>query len=248
MKDSVDAYDPSVREQRPLLRIRHLVGVAVVLAAVSSPACANGDESSGSGPQSSTTDPPTVPSRATTSLVTSTTTVAATSTVVTDSSHGEPGRDVAEQGGASAPQSESASPADVSATSDAMPEGTNFGFLVGVNVADGTIAIDLAELLTGDEAVVAAVEDGAIDPAEPAVDNDYYIRNRNPKVRTVTVDRFAPIRVLRSAGEPDLVGTSLGGLAEEYARTVALGTEASMPVQVVVTAGVVTRIDQMFFP
>lgn len=245
MKDSVDAYDPSVREQRSLWRVRHLLGVAVVLAAVSSSACSNGDEppNEARSTPSSTAGPTTTKPRAP-----STTDTDTTSTTRADPSNDGPALEDSAPGEGSVAQSEPQSPADVSGAGDAMPEGTNFGFLVGVNVAEATIAVDVAELLAGDEAVVAAVEDGAIDPAAPAVDNDYYIRNRNPKVRTVKVDRFAPIKVIRSAGEPDLVGTSLGGLAEEYARTVALGTEASMPVQVVVTAGVVTRIDQMFFP
>ncbi|MGH3137928.1 MAG: hypothetical protein ACRDPV_15695 [Gaiellaceae bacterium] len=46
--------------------------------------------------------------------------------------------------------------------------------------------VDVAEFLSGDEANVAAAEDGVIAEGEP-VPNDYYIRNEDKAVITVAV-------------------------------------------------------------
>ena len=48
------------------------------------------------------------------------------------------------------------------------------------------LKIDYVDFLTGPEADAAAVADGIIAPGEH-VDNDYYARNQNPKLRTFAV-------------------------------------------------------------
>lgn len=47
-----------------------------------------------------------------------------------------------------------------------------------------TLGFDLAEFLTGDEALKALVEDGF---SEDDYANDYYVRNRSPRLRTLPV-------------------------------------------------------------
>jgi hypothetical protein len=62
------------------------------------------------------------------------------------------------------------------------------GFVKRVWVDGGTrrLEIDYAEMLTGAAADAAAVEAGLISPGEHA-DNDYFIRNVNPALRTFAV-------------------------------------------------------------
>ena len=48
------------------------------------------------------------------------------------------------------------------------------------------IRIDYASMLTGDEAIEAAIADGVIEPGE-TLDNDYYISNVNPQKREFEV-------------------------------------------------------------
>ena len=66
------------------------------------------------------------------------------------------------------------------------------GFIKRVWVDGGTrrLEIDYAEMLTGAAADAAAVEAGLISPGEH-VDNDYFIRNVNPMLRTFTVSAAA---------------------------------------------------------
>jgi hypothetical protein len=75
-----------------------------------------------------------------------------------------------------------------------QPDGTikAMGYIDKVWEADGRryISIDYAEMLTGDEAKEAAVEDGVIAPGED-LDNDYYIVNANPQKREFTVSASA---------------------------------------------------------
>jgi len=71
------------------------------------------------------------------------------------------------------------------------------GFIVGTTTVDGTSAliVDYAEWLSGDEATAAARADGVIGP-EDFVDDDYYIRNRNDKLRTLPLADGAVIRLI----------------------------------------------------
>ena len=77
---------------------------------------------------------------------------------------------------------------------DATPQ---FAFIRGIDTTESVPAliVDYAELLSGDEAVQAAIEDGELpaDQAEGGLPNDFYIRNQNPQLRTLPVADEAPI-------------------------------------------------------
>ncbi len=137
------------------------------------------------------------------------------------------------------------------ASADAVPDGTSFGYVTAINIGGSTVTIDIAELLTGDAAVTAAIEDGALEPGETSIDNDYYVRNKNPKLRTVTVGPTAPVNVLSSPGSPDLESGNLQKLAEALT-AVPVGDPAEggprLPVQIVARGGLISRIDEVFFP
>ena len=78
------------------------------------------------------------------------------------------------------------------------------GFIDDVWESGGVrrISIDYAEMLTGEEARVAAVEAGDLPPGEE-LPNDYYIRNVNPQKREFTVSATAPITTATFGGGMD---------------------------------------------
>lgn len=74
----------------------------------------------------------------------------------------------------------------------------------GFNPATGAITLDYVEILTGDEAVSALMEDESITrtQAEERIydhDPNEYIRNRNPRLRTFTVDSETIITLVGNA-------------------------------------------------
>ena len=75
------------------------------------------------------------------------------------------------------------------------------GYIDAVWEEGGTryISIDYAEMLTGQEAVDAAVEAGYIAPGED-LPNDYFIRNDNPQKREFTVADDASITTATYGG------------------------------------------------
>ena len=81
--------------------------------------------------------------------------------------------------------------------------GTQYAFLTSSDPSARRITYDLVEWFDGEEAVKACAEDG-----EKAAENDYcvgyYIRNKNTKVRTLTVAPDAPI-IMTVVGEPKAV-------------------------------------------
>ncbi len=75
-----------------------------------------------------------------------------------------------------------------------LAEGRSFGFITSFGPGR-TAQFDLASFLTGAAADKAAAEDGVITPGQH-VDNDYYIRNTNPKLRTITFSPSASIKLV----------------------------------------------------
>jgi len=73
-----------------------------------------------------------------------------------------------------------------------LGDGRHFGYIESVDIRTlpGTMVLDLAYFLTGDEANEAAEEHGD----ETPVPNDYYIVNDNPRLRTLVVSR--DVRIL----------------------------------------------------
>lgn len=117
-----------------------------------------------------------------------------------------------------------------------------FGYVksVGGGGASYTLTIDYAELLTGKAAVDAAHKDGAIPPDQDYVENDYYISNKNPKLRTFPISPSAQIRLLESVGSTDTKAVTTAQFKAEV--------RPDAPVKIVVDNGSVTKIDEQFFP
>jgi hypothetical protein len=88
-------------------------------------------------------------------------------------------------------------------------------------VEDGVVSADYVQWFTGEEANVAAREDGAILEDE-TVPNDYYIRNDNPQIRQLALAQAAPI-VLQACFDPGPCVTTVGVTAEEWTELVGGG-------------------------
>jgi hypothetical protein len=75
-----------------------------------------------------------------------------------------------------------------------LEDGRHFGYLESIDLETpvSTVVFDLAYLLTGEEANQAAAENGYPTP----VDNDYYIVNDNPRLRTLLVSPDIRIRLV----------------------------------------------------
>lgn len=95
-------------------------------------------------------------------------------------------------------------PEDLSSAETLLPNGNirAMGFIDQIRFS-GTrnyVRIDYAEMLSGDEAVAAAIEAGVIDPGED-LPNDYFISNLNPQRREFAVSDAVTITTSTWGGE-----------------------------------------------
>ena len=101
----------------------------------------------------------------------------------------------------SAPASASTTSTTVSAPELAatdLANGRHPGRLTAIDARGRTLTVDIVQFLSGDAATKAAAEDGG----EAA--NDYWIRNQNPRLRTLPVTADAPVTVnTLKAGDGD---------------------------------------------
>jgi hypothetical protein len=88
------------------------------------------------------------------------------------------------------------SPTPTPSASPALAEGRSYGYIKSVDATNKELVFDLAQFFTGDAANKAAQEDGVIGPGE-SVDNDYYIRNVNTKLRIVPIAPTAVIEIIQ---------------------------------------------------
>lgn len=72
----------------------------------------------------------------------------------------------------------------------------HLAYLTDIDLANGSIVADYIQWFTGDAAVAAAREDGEIG-ADEDLPNDFYIRNENPRLRTLRV-ADDPVIVLKA--------------------------------------------------
>jgi hypothetical protein len=112
-------------------------------------------------------------------------------------------------------------------------------FLKTVNPAGGSITFDLIQLYFGEEAIREELKDH--DTQYPAP-NDVYLRNVNPRLRTLPVPVDATITVLDNNLAPVKEPVSLAKLAAVMPR------QSSMPFWITVRHGQVVRIAEIFVP
>jgi hypothetical protein len=75
-----------------------------------------------------------------------------------------------------------------------LDDGRYFGALiaVGADQEPPRLMIDIEQWFTDQAAIAAAIEDGVIEPGE-IIPNGYYIRNENPRWRTIEIDPAATV-------------------------------------------------------
>ena len=112
-----------------------------------------------------------------------------------------------------APDATDAPSTTATPTDAPLPDGRSFGFIRSVDARARTISFDLAEFLEGDEADEAYREDSGLSGDEE-VENDYYVRNQNPRLRTLEVAEDAKIRVV--GDPPDTVEGSWDDFAAAF--------------------------------
>jgi hypothetical protein len=113
------------------------------------------------------------------------------------------------------------------------------------------LTIDYVQFLTGQAAIKAAIADGVIKAGEP-LDNDYYIRNQNPKLRTFIILVGAPVtaETYFSGGNP--VGKASLSLAE-FASAMSPpdadnGSMKAAPWWITLKNSTVTKIAEQYIP
>lgn len=131
-----------------------------------------------------------------------------------------------------------------------LAEGRSFGFIKSIDLTNSTLVFDLAQFFTGDAAVKAAREDGVIGPNQ-GLDNDNYIRNVNPMLRTVPLARDAQVFVF-VLGDPGCCTTpepiDLATFAGEFQSPSAPFYGAGQGYWLTVEHGAIAKIEQQFTP
>jgi hypothetical protein len=148
-------------------------------------------------------------------------------------------------GGTTATTSAPASTAGVPSTSEpvVLADGRHPVYLESVDPGQRSITFDLIQFFTGDAATKAAAEDHEESPPP----NDYYIRNVNPRLRTLPVRDDTPITVNVLAAQ------STGSATKDVPVTLAkLATyfpnSGTAPFWITVAQDQVTKIAQQYLP
>jgi len=124
-----------------------------------------------------------------------------------------------------------------------LADGRHPVYLKSVDPDQQTITFDLIQFFTGDAAAKAAAEDNQESPPP----NDYYIRNVNPRLRTLPVRADAPITVNVLAAQ------ATGSATKDISVTLAkLATyfpnSGTPPFWITVEQGQVAEIAQQYLP
>jgi hypothetical protein len=148
-------------------------------------------------------------------------------------------------GGTTATTTAPASTAGVPSTSEpvVLADGRHPVYLKSVDPDQPSITFDLIQFFTGDAATKAAAEDHEESPPP----NDYYIRNVNPRLRTLPVRDDAPITVNVLAAQS--TGSSTKNVSVTLAKLATyFPNSGTSPFWITVEQGQVTRIAQQYLP
>jgi hypothetical protein len=136
-----------------------------------------------------------------------------------------------------------------------IADGTWFAFVTVGEDEDGemTLGIDLAEMLTGEEARVAAVDDGVIGEGDD-LPNDYYIDNDQQVFELLHVAEDAQFTLISGSDTSEKVLVDAPILAEVYEGTYSdeplYGVPAGTPIvmEVTVDDGLVSGGEAVYLP
>jgi hypothetical protein len=137
---------------------------------------------------------------------------------------------------------------------EAIADGTWFAMVtVGEDeTGEMTLGVDLADMLSGEEARQAAIEDGVIEDGED-LPNDFYIDNDDQILELLHVTEDAQFALISAddIGQKVLVDSEV--LADVYEGTYTgdplyTAAGAPFPMEVTVGDGVVTGAEQVYLP
>lgn len=195
-----------------------LLLLRVVLAAglVVAPSCGGDEEGAPTTTQASSASPSTDTSEATTPSAPGTPTVA-----------GEPG-----------------STTTATAEADTLEDGEHVVYLSAIDEGAATLTFNLVELLTGQEAVDAYLED----TGQPLDGEQFYLRDRNDLLRTLPVDPDAgPYSIIDAESCCDPIEVGFAGLVAVRDQAEAAGG-VDAPFTITVHGGEVTSAVQLYLP
>jgi hypothetical protein len=124
-----------------------------------------------------------------------------------------------------------------------LEDGQHAARIEDIDVDRRQITVDVVQFLMGEDAARAAAEDGADEVPPP---NDYYIRNANPRLRTLSVARDAPITI-NTLGAAES-GNSAQDIAKSLDQLAAIDSLERGVFWLTVSGGTVTRIAEQYTP
>lgn len=146
------------------------------------------------------------------------------------------------------PSATASATASVTSSPAALEDGRHFGFIMSIDASGSAMVFDLALFLTGDAANQAAIEDGVIQPGE-TIDNDYYIRNNNTKLRDLVLSPDVQIVLVNW---PNCCETTVNGALADFAASFSTPTDvyhgAQSPYWLTVDGVVITKIEEQYLP
>jgi hypothetical protein len=126
-----------------------------------------------------------------------------------------------------------------SASAAALTDGRHLAHVVKISTTKGTITVDVVQILTGADAEKAAKADGTM------VSDDYYIRNENKQLRTLSVAATAKITENVSASDMRTgVTKNVNVSFATFART----AQSSSYFWLTTVGGLVMGIEEMYTP
>lgn len=130
-----------------------------------------------------------------------------------------------------------------------LADGRHPAYLHELDVAGRTVTVDVIQFLTGEEAVEAYQSEYPEDPEGPP--NDYWIRNVNPRLRTLPVARPVDVQLVRLQEDAD--ADLDPGTWEELPGYLADGPPgderlSASPYWLTVENGMVTALEEQFLP
>lgn len=135
-----------------------------------------------------------------------------------------------------------------------LPDGKWFGF-VTVNGDNGptVVTIDLAEILTGEEARRAAVEAGVIEEGED-LPNDFFIHDPDDKIEILTLADDAVIKVLSAMTPETYLSIDAATLESLFNGSYTgepvygISPDVPAPMDITVEDGLITSIESVYLP
>lgn len=125
----------------------------------------------------------------------------------------------------------------------ALEDGQHLGHIESVDSARWQVTVDIVQWFTGEDAARAAAEDGADEIPPP---NDYWVRNTNPRLRTLSVTPDAVITI-NTLGALES-GNSAKDIAKTFDEFAAVDHLDLGLFWLTVSDGSVTRIAEQYRP